>query len=136
MVTINLKGREIPLLFTAYEMKTVQEEIAPNEKVMDLVSGKDPENPDYKFGSAEHLTVLSKMIRIMGNAGLEEDGQEPDLTNKKVLRALSPRELVFMVNACVNAVNDGFHSEIPPKEEAGPVDVTLEELNKKKETDG
>ena len=136
MVTINLKGREIPLLFTAYEMKTVQEEIAPNEKVMDLVSGKDPENPDYKFGRAEHLTVLSKMIRIMGNAGLEEDGQEPDLTNKKVLRALSPRELVFMVNACVNAVNDGFRSEIPPKEETGPVDVTLEELNKKKETDG
>ena len=136
MVTINLKGREIPLLFTSFEMKMVQEEIAPNEKLLSLLSGVDPDNPDsetMKAGSAEHLNIVAKTIRIMGNAGLEETGEEPDLTNKKVLRSLRPADLVKAVAACVDAFNDGFKSEIPEGQDEGPVDVVLEEMNKKKE---
>ena len=71
------------------------------------------------------------MVRIMGNAGLEESGQEPDLTDKKVMRALRPDQLVEAINAVSNAMADGMRSEIPEKDEDGPVDVTLEKMKKK-----
>jgi hypothetical protein len=75
------------------------------------------------------------MIRILGNAGLEEAGEVADLTDKKILRALKPMELPEAVSACIEAFNEGMRSEIPEKEEEGPVDVVLEEMKKKKEPD-
>jgi hypothetical protein len=135
MKTIMLKGREIPLIYTTYEMKTIQEEIAPLSKAILLVLGRNPDDKKdmTRFGGAEHLGAAATLIRILGNAGLEEAGEVPDLTDKKVLRALKPSEVADAVNACVEAMNEGMASEIPPKEEEGPVDVTLEEMNKKKE---
>lgn len=138
MVTINLKGREVPLLYTTWEMKEIQEDIAPINRAISLVLGRNPDDKEdmSKYGGAEHLTAAAKLIRILGNAGLEEAGEVPDLTNKKVLRALRPADLANVINACMNAMNEGMSSEIPEKEEEGPVDVTLEEMQKKKETDG
>ena len=138
MVTITLKGREIPLLYTTWEMKEIQEDIAPINRAISLVLGRNPDDKEdmSKYGGAEHLTAAAKLIRILGNAGLEEAGEVPDLTNKKVLRALRPADLANVINACMNAMNEGMSSEIPEKEEEGPVDVTLEEMQKKKETDG
>ena len=135
MASITLKGREIPLLYTTWEMKQIQEEIAPLSTALSLVMGRNPEDKtDTRvYGSAEHLKAVSALIRILGNAGLEESGQEPDLTAKKVMRALKPSELVNAINACMAAMNEGMASEIPPKEEDEPVDVTLEELKKKDE---
>jgi len=133
-MTITLKGREIPLLFTTWEMKTVAEEIAPISQAMNLVLGRNPENPEdtSRYGSAEHLGAIAKMLTILGNAGLEDAGEAPDLTEKWVMRAMKPAELVDAVNACLAAFNDGMASEIQ-KEDTGPVDVTLEEMKKKKE---
>ena len=70
------------------------------------------------------------------NAGLEETGENPDLTDKKVMRALKPSELAGAVNACMDAMSEGMGSEIPEKEEEGPVDVTLEQMKKKDGKDG
>lgn len=133
MAKITLKGREVPLLYTSWEMKTVQEEIAPLSKAIRLVTGRNPENEEdtSMFGGAEHIGALAKMIRILGNAGLEESGQEADLTDKKVMRALRPDQLVEAINAVSEAMADGMRSEIPEKEEDGPVDVVLEQMKKK-----
>lgn len=140
MITINLRGREIPLLYTVYEMKAIQEEIAPLGDLMYLISGQNKEDKDdtSRFGGAEHLGAVASLIRILGNAGLEEAGEAPDLTDKKVLRALKPTEVGESIQACVNAMNEGMQSEVPdPKEESGePVDVTLEEMKKKKVREG
>jgi hypothetical protein len=76
------------------------------------------------------------MVRILGNAGLEENGEDADLTDKKVMRAIRPGELAEIVNACFDAMNEGMKSEIPEKNETGPVDVTLEEMKKKDTKDG
>ena len=135
MATITLKGREIPLLYTVYEMKQIQDDIAPISQAISLVLGRNPDDKTdtSKYGSAEHLEAAAKMIRILGNAGLEEAGEAPDLTDKKVMRALRPVELPAAVNICMDALTEGMASEIPEKEETGPVDVTLEEM-KKKET--
>ena len=137
MNSITLKGREIPLIYTVWEMKQVQEEIAPLGDFQYVIFGrnKDDEKDTSKYGGAEHLAAVAKLIRILGNAGLEEAGEVPDLTDKKVMRAMKPAELVGAINACFNAMNDGMASEIPVKEPTGPVDVTLEEIEKKKERD-
>ena len=133
MATITIRGREIPLLYTTYEMKEIQEQVAPFEKAVAMLLGRNPEDDTdtSRFGGAEHLDTIAKMIRIMGNAGLEEAGENPDLTEKKILRALRPAEIGETVNTLTNAMQEGMASEIPDKAKEGPVDVTLEEMKKK-----
>lgn len=135
MVTITLKGREIPLLYTTWEMKQVQEELGPISKAIKRVLGRNPDDEDDMslYAGAEHLAAAATLIRILGNAGLEESGEAADLTDKKVLRALKPADLAEAVNKCMDAMAEGMKSEIPEKKQEGPVDVTLEEMNKKKE---
>lgn len=135
MVKVTLKGREIPLLYTTYEMKLIGEQIAPIQKAIRLMMGQNPEDEKDTslYGSAQQIETIGKMICILGNAGLEEAGEDPDLTEKKVLRILRPAELGDTVNSVIDALNEGMLSEIPEKKKDGPVDVTLEEMNKKKE---
>ena len=138
MASITLKGRKIPLLYTVYEMKEIQEEIAPLGKFQYIISGQNPDdkNDMSGYGGAEHLGAIAKLIRILGNAGLEEAGEVPDLTDKKVLRSLKPGEMINAINACVEALAEGMESEIPEKKSDEPVDVTLEEMKKKEMKDG
>ena len=137
MAEITLKGRRIPLLYTVYEMKQVQEEICSLGDFQYVVFGRnrDDESDQSKYGSAEHLAAIAKLIRIMGNAGLEEAGEEPNLTEKGIMRAIRPANIPDYISACADALNDGMSSEYPKEEAEGPVDVTLEEMNKKKETE-
>ena len=138
MVTINLKGREIPLVYTVYEMKQIQDEIGPLSQAIDTILGRNPENKEdmSRFGGADQIGAVAKAIRILGNAGLEEAGKEPDLTEKQVMRALKPAELLGTINNLMDAMNEGMRSEIPDKAEEGPVDVVLEEMKKKDVKDG
>jgi glycine cleavage system protein P-like pyridoxal-binding family len=138
MTSITLKGREIPLLYTTWEMKEIQEELGPISRAIMTALGRNPDNHDDAslFGSAEHLKAAATLIRILGNAGLEEAGEPADLTNKKILRALKPADMMTVINECMNAVTEGMASEMPDKDEEGPVDVTLEDMKKKEMKDG
>ena len=138
MASITLKGRTIPLMYTTWEMKLIQEEIAPLATAIAMVTGRNPEDEKdtSRFGGAEQLGAVAKLIMILGNAGLEEAGENPDLTEKKILRALKPSEMMNAINACMDAMAEGMASEIPEEKKEGPVDVTLEEMNKKKEAAG
>ena len=135
-MTITLKGREIPLLYTTYEMKTIQQEVCPIGEFVYLLFGRkqdDKKNEASMYLHPEHLDAVIKAIRILGNAGLEEAGEAPDLTDKKVLRALKPAEVGTAVEKCVEAMGEGMASEIPDKKEEGPVDAGLKEIERKKE---
>ena len=61
MSTINLKGREIPLIYTTYEMKQIQEEIAPMGKLQYVLSGQNPddESDGSGFGGAEQIGAVA-----------------------------------------------------------------------------
>lgn len=133
MVFITLRGRPIPLLYTTYEMKLIQEEIAPISKAVSIATGRNPDDAEdkSKYAGAEHLAALAKLVKVLGNAGLEEAGDTPDLTEKWILRALNPSRIPEAVNACMEAMAEGMRSEIPEKDENEPVDVTLEEMKKK-----
>lgn len=138
MITIHLKGREIPLLYTVMEMKTIQEDICPLGDLSYRILGVNRDDPEDRngFGGPEHLDAVAKLIRILGNAGLEEAGENPDLTEKKILRALKPTEISGMVNACAEALNEGLTSEIPPQDDGEPKDVVLEDMKKKEIREG
>ena len=135
MAEIILKGRRIPLLYTVYEMRLIQEEICKLGDFQYVIFGrnKDDEKDTSGYASPEHLEAIAKLVKILGNAGLEEAGEVPDLTEKKILRAMKPNDLNGAVGACMEAMNEGMSSEIPEKEDEGPIDVTLAEMNKKKE---
>ena len=134
MKKITLKGREIPLLYTVCEMKDIQEEIAPLGKFQYVIAGQNPEdqNDMGRYGSPEHLEAIAKLIRILGNAGLEESGEAADLTDRKIMRAMRPGEIMNYINKCIEAIAEGMASEFPEEKKNEPVDVTLEEINKKK----
>ena len=140
-VSITLKGREVPLLYTTEEMLTIQEEIGPVHETITKASGANPEDSKDTslFGTKEHLKTLAKLIVLLGNAGLEENDQEGDLTEKKVLRGIKPDEIYLAVSACMQCLTEGMMSEIPDdiekKAQSGPVDVTLEEIKKKDGTE-
>lgn len=137
MAEIILKGRTVPLLYTVYEMKQIQEEIAPINRAMAIILGKNPDDEEdlSLYMGAAHLEAAAKLIRILGNAGLEEAGENPDLTDKKVLRALKPVDMIEAITFCMDAMAEGMASEIPEKKETGPVDVVLEEIKKNETTD-
>lgn len=138
MIEITLRGRTIPLEYTSLELLEIQKEIAPFDEAITIVTGLNPKNSKdlSKWGKAEHIEAVGKMIKILGNAGLEIAGKEPDLTLKNVLRGIRPGELLSYQNAIMDALNEGLKSEIPEKKQEGPVDVVLEEIKKNETPEG
>ena len=139
---IKIGNREIPMALTTYELIAIQEEIGCTVgQLRDEVFGVHLENEDdpssIRFGvinDGEKLEKFGKLIRILGNAGLEEQGEDPDLTDKWVLRHIKPGMIMIYVIALVAVISDGNKVEsITQKEEEGPVDEVLEEQNAKKQ---
>lgn len=135
---IRIGSRTVPMTLTTYEMIAIQEEIGCTVgQLRDDVFGieKNMETDEYSFGlveDKERLRKFGKLIRILGNAGLEEAGQEADLTDKWVLRNIKPAMIMGYVVAITGVINEAMHMETGKKEE-GPVDEVLEEQNRKKE---
>ena len=127
-------GKEIPLVYSTLQMLDIQEDVAPIEQAIRLVNAVNPDNKKdlTRIGGKEQLKALGAFLRILGNEGLRLQGQEQNLDDREVLSWIKPYEILLAVNACMEEMGKGMRSEIPAKDE-GPVDVTLEELKKKKE---
>ena len=141
---INLGGRKIPLLLTTLELAEIQEDIGCTvaqlrDEVFGLTEDDEPDEngkPVFRFGVVNDPKKIRKMgtlIRILGNAGLEEQGEEPDLTDKWVLRALPPGWIIPMAVILASVVHEAMKQEKTEEKQSGPVDVTIEEENRKKE---
>ena len=140
--TIRIGGREIPLFYSTYEMIKMQQEIGCtafqlNDAVFGIKKDDEDEDSQVRFGvvtDAEKTEKLGTLIRILGNAGLEEEGQEPDLTDKWILRHIKPGMIMVYVIALIAVLTEGNRIEsTKPDEEKGPVDEGLEEENAKKQ---
>lgn len=137
--------RTIPLLLTTFELIEIQNEIGCTvAQLRDEVFGvyQDEENgtegkPKWHFSVAtdgKKMEKLGKLIRITGNAGLEDAGQDPDLTDKWILRNIKPAMVLPIALVMMTVVNESMMIESAKNEEnSGPVDVTIEEENRKKE---
>ena len=135
---IKIGGRTIPMAMTTYEMIAIQEEIGCTVgQLRDEVFGieQNLETGEYKFTvvtDREKLKKFGILLKILGNAGLEEAGQEPDLTDKWILRHMRPAMIMPFVILLTEVVNDAMKMESGGTQ-TGPVDEALEEENRKKE---
>ena len=144
MTEIKIGGREIPLFYSSYEMIAIQDEIGCtafqlNDEVFGIKKEEDEdgnEKPEVRFGvvtDPQKTKKLGTLIRILGNAGLEEKGEKPDLTDKWILRNMKPVMILAYAVAVLAEINTGNKIEKDPSENSGPVDETLEEQNAKKQ---
>ena len=143
MTEILMGGRTIPLLYTTFEMIAIQKEIGCTAfQLRDEVFGiwqEDEDDPSsVRFGvvtEPEKTAKLGTLIRIMGNAGLEEKGEEPDLTDKWILRNMKPALILPYAVAVMAEINEGNKVEAPAEEEGkeAPRDMMLEEETAKKQ---
>jgi len=144
MTEITMGGRTIQLQFTSWEMIAIQERIGCTAaQLRDEVFGlhlEDEEDPESWAMSlpkdVEKLKKFGTLIEILGNAGLEEQGQEPDLTEKWILRHMRPAEIIQYAILATLEINNGMRSEVAEeskKEQAGEkVDVMVAEEDRKK----
>lgn len=141
MTEIKIGGRVIPLLYTTYEMIAVQREIGCTafqlrEEVFGLkqTDEDDPGSIVLEVATDPEKTAkLGTLIRILGNAGLEEKGKEPDLTDKWILRNMKPALILPYAVTVMAEILEGNKVEQPAAEEQGPVDEGLEEEIEKKQ---
>ena len=141
MTEIKIGGRTIPLLYTTCELVAIQKELGcTGFQLKDQVFGlrqtdeDDPESIVFDcVNEPEKAEKLCRLIRILGNAGLEENGEEPDLTDKWVMRKIKPSMILPYAWITVAEVIEGNKMEYSEKKNDGPVDEGLEEQNAKKQ---
>ena len=146
MPELKIGKRSIPLYYSTYETIAIQREIGctafqlndqvfgvemideEKEKTMDNIRLTVANDPDK-------IERLGKLIRILGNAGLEESGQEGDLTDKWVLRNMKPAMVLIYAVGVMAVISQGNLMEAKedkPKQEE--TDVVLEEEQEKKQS--
>ena len=141
---IKIGGREIPLFYSTYETIAIQREIGCtafqlNDKVfgMELIDEeKDTKLENIRLNVAkdpDKTENRGKLIRILGNAGLEENGQEPDLTDKWVLRNMKPAMVTIYAVAVMAVITNGNVMEAKAEKTGEPVDEIKEEQEAKKQ---
>ena len=141
MQEIKIGKREIPLFYSAFEMLAIQEEIGCTAfQLREEVFGIRQEDEDDPMSirmecvtDPEKTKKLGTLIRILGNAGLEENGEKGDLTDKWILRNMKPALIMAYAVAAMAVIVEGNKIEAPEKEQQGPVDEVLEEQNAKKQ---
>ena len=142
MEEIKIGKREIPLFYSTYEMLAIQEEIGCTAfQLREEVFGIRQEDEDDPMSirmecvtDPEKTKKLGTLIRILGNAGLEEKGEKGDLTDKWILRNMKPALIMAYAVAAMAVIVEGNRIEAPEAEEQqGPVDEVLEEQNAKKQ---
>ena len=140
MTDIKIGGRTIPLLYTTYELIEIQEAIGcTGHQLRDEVFGIRLEDEDDPTSvvfdcvkDGKKTKNLGILIRILGNAGLEEKGEPADLTDKWVLRNIKPGMIIAYALAAYAVVNAGNRMEDVGDKTEGPVDEGLEEQEAKK----
>lgn len=142
MTEIKIGGREIPLLYSTFELLEIQKAIGCTgfqlkEEVFGIRLQDEDDPMSITFDIVKEPEKIGKMatlIRIMGNAGLEESGQEPDLTEKWIMRKMKPVMILPYAVAILQEIMDGNQMESPEQEKGdGPRDLGLEEEIGKKQ---
>ena len=143
MPEIKIGGRSIPLYYSTYETIAIQREIGCtafqlNEKVFGVETideEKDKTMDNIRLTitrDPDKMEALGKLIAILGNAGLEEEGKEADLTAKWVLRNMKPAMVLIYAIGVMTVISQGNMIEAQEENKGKETDVILEEENAKK----
>lgn len=143
MTEIKIGGRMIPLSYTAFEMIEIQKQLGCTAfELKDVVFGIEAEENEDDPNAEPKITInvvndpvrlekMGQLIAILGNAGLEEKGEKPDLTVKWILRNMKPALILGYAIATMAEITEGNMMEAKT-DTNGPVDETLEAENAKK----
>jgi len=118
MKTFTLMGHQIPLMFNVGVWGDIEETICPMAELEDYMTGKKRVN-----------TVL-KMIALMGNAALAEQGKKPVLTEAWLKKNMPPKAITEAQLAIMEAITEGMMTENVQKEDE-EIDLVLAEIEKK-----
>ncbi len=129
LIVLTIKNRKIPLCFTLSDVKAMTEEVGKVTEIQEALSAD--------FLSPEHVSKVISMIRIMGNSGLIAMGEKPDLTNEWIGRRLKMKDITTeLMTQLLGAFYGAMEMETEEAETEGKtIDVTLREIQKKKEAD-
>lgn len=141
MEEIKIGGRDIPLYYSTYEMIAIQKKIGCTtfelrEKVFGIVQEDEHDPMSIRMECVtdpEKTEKFGELLAILGNAGLEENGEEGNLTGKWILRNMKPTMIMAYAIEALTVITEGNSVETPQVEEQGPVDEILEEQNAKKQ---
>ena len=141
MTEIKIGGRTVPLSYSTYELIAIQREIGcTGFELKDKVFGIRQEDEDDPrsirldvINDPDRMERLGKLIAILGNAGLEEQGKEPNLTEKWVLRNMKPALILGYAVAVMAEISNGNIMESKEEEDEKPKDVVLEAEQAKKQ---
>ena len=141
MEKIKIGGREIPLFYSTYEMIDIQKKIGCTafelrEQVFGIVQEDEDDPMSIRMECVtdpEKTEKFGELMAILGNAGLEENGEEGNLTGKWILLNIKPPMIMIYALTAMDVITEGNNVETSPAEEQGPVDEILEEQNAKKQ---
>lgn len=118
-VTVNIGGREIPLRYTMRVQLQIEEEL-----------GMDFSEINDKLKAKKNTRTVIRLIRVMGNAGLQYAGREADLTDDWLIEHIKPGFTTTYRIAAMAAVTAGWFMENEQASE-GEQDDILAEIRKK-----
>ena len=118
-VTVNIGGREIPLRYTMRVQLQIEEEL-----------GMDFSEINDKLKAKKNTRTVIRLIRVMGNAGLQYTGQTADLTDDWLIDHIKPGFTTTYRIAAMAAVTAGWFMENEQASE-GEQDDILAEIRKK-----
>ena len=121
-LTVKIGGRTIPLRFRMPQFAEIEEEIGNLGEIQEiLIKGK------------KRVRNTVSVIRILGNAGLQHAGEEPDLTEEWLNENMDPHALMAYQLAVIGCLQKAEKSEaVKEHEENEERDLVLEEIEGKK----
>jgi len=117
MKSFQLLGHDIPLIFTVGVWGDIEEQICTMNELEDYMTGK------------KRVSTVIKMVTLMGNAALVEQGKKPVLTEQWLRKNMPPRAVTEAQLAIMDAITEGMAVENVQKEEE--TDLVLAEIEKK-----
>ena len=122
METIRIGKREIKPLFDLAAWEMIEERFGDLDTALEKLNDKE--------NAKECRRATIALAAILCANALEAKGEEADVTEEAMRRAIPIKRVGDVRLAVVLAINKGFESDYDPADEA-PVDVVLEELAKK-----
>ena len=78
------------------------------------------------------IRAVVTLTRILGNQGLEMNGEDRDLTDEWLRKRIRPGQLIYLKVAIATEVDAGMSMETNERKEGEERDLVLEEINQKK----
>lgn len=123
-LSITARGRTLHFFFDTKAWAQIEREFGSLETMYDLIDGN--ENP---------LDHTLRMTALIANAGARQRQEPEEVTPEWLLENLTPKKIRKAGTLAKLAIMAGWKREEVDDEDEGPVDVVLEEQQKKTEND-